>query len=188
MKKILFAIAAVCCIALTSACTKSVYYGLDAKSLRYPSSKEDVAKAFSAECSQVSNNFSGTSFTEDQYITAISVVVDKYNHKYIDGPFHIYKETSDNIIKTFNMVMTVGYDKSSLIIAAGKESEFVKFSNAVQEVTTKYNNMVYSLDTYLSEMDKVVEEYDHDSIMGTFKVWAGDSSTITKEYKMVFAE
>jgi len=48
--------------------------------------------------------------------------------------------------------------------------------------------MVYSLDTYLTEMDKVVEEYNHDSIKGTFKVWAGDSSTITKEYPMVYAE
>jgi len=188
MKKIIFTIAAVCCIALTSSCTKEILasYSLDASGINYPSSQQSVANAFGDECSQVARSFDGTSFTQDQFVTAIGVVVDKYNHKYLDGPFKILKDGA--VIKTFQMLMNVGYDNSGLYANTGKEDEITNFSNAVQAVVNKYHNNEYSsISVCMDEIQNVVTEYNYKDIQGPFNVWVGDSSTIVKEFTLHFA-
>lgn len=187
MKKIIFSIAAVCCIALTS-CTKVVTasYSLDGNGLSYPTTKESVATDFGNECNQVARSFDGKSFTRDQFVTAIGVVVDKYNHKYIDGPFKVLEDGI--VVKTFQMLMTVGYDKSGLVANPGKEGELTNFSDAVQAIVNKYHIGGHSnVNECITEIESIITNYDWKDIQGPFNVWVGDSGTIVKEYTLHFA-
>jgi len=187
MKKIIFTIAAVCCIALTS-CTKVVTatYDLNGAGLSYPSAKQSVADAFSNECNQVLRSFNGKSFTQDQLVSAIGDVVEKYNHMYIDGPVKVLEDGV--VIKTFQMLMTVGYDKSGLVAQTGKESELTNFSNAVQAIVTKYHIGGHSnINECMTEIQGIVDNYNNKDIQGPFNVWVGDSGTIVKEYTLDYA-
>lgn len=104
MKKALVLVAAVVCLALTS-CTKTIVaqYGYDGTELKYAPGHDDEAQAFAEECQSTAARFDGTEFTETQFINAFEVVVNKYNHRYIQGPFKLFKDSQSNVIKTFYM-------------------------------------------------------------------------------------
>lgn len=105
MKKLLFAIAAVCCIAFTSSCTKVVVaqYGYDATELKYMTGYDSEAEAFITECKATNDSFNGKEFTETQYINAFDVIVTNYNNKHIFGTFKLFRDTQDNVIKSYTM-------------------------------------------------------------------------------------
>lgn len=107
MKKVLFLIAAVACIAMTS-CSKQVIglCGYDATAMVYYGGDEGKAEAeaFLSECTVALNKLDGTEFTEKQFINTFSSIVSKYDHKHLEGPFKLWRDETTNVIKTFNMV------------------------------------------------------------------------------------
>lgn len=122
MKKLLLLIATVCCIALTSSCQKTgATCGYDATELKYIDTPEGytAAQNFLNECQSVNGSFDKTEFTENEYISAMEKVVNKYDHQYISGPFKIFKDNEKNVIKTFNMTFAENLEKSEISKVSG---------------------------------------------------------------------